>query len=599
MYPRIRPCLRETAFLSRAATVRRLLMVSKRTCGAPSRGAAAATRRRRTSFAVLVLAALTLSIPRTSMCQNVPDSSRPTARVAAPLTEAVWTGDRDRLRRLLAAGENPALVDDQGYTPWMWAIISRDAEALSLLLERLPTIHPKEHHMLLIVAGQNDIAGIRQLLKRGVPVDTPSNDGSGCSALLVAAASGYIDLMQTLLDAGANPRLHDKHGDTPLMAAVRVGSLSAIKLLLARGADPNQVDETGRSALTWAARSRREDVVRALRAGGARGEANVVRQRSLSPRAAAEKSLPLLQHSAATWLEKTGCFSCHHQPMAIRVAAVARERGFTLDEAKLQAQFESTRGSPVEARIREIVASPQATIRRALNNVASPSFSISTALSSLLDFGVRRDKDREIQALHLARLQVADGRWRYGGPRLPIESTDFTTTANAARSLDAYGSPDDSAEMSERIRRARFWLLANTAVTTDEKVYRLLGLHWTRAGRPVIERQAKVLIGEQNADGGWAQLPGMNSDAYATGLVLVALHQAGELPSTDMVYKRAVNYLLSTQEPDGSWLVSKRAVPALKWFDTGFPHGKFQIISYVGTSWATMALMYVSPSLSQ
>ena len=87
----------------------------------------------------------------------------------------------------------------------------------------------------------------------------------------------------------------------------------------------------------------------------------------------------------------------------------------------------------------------------------------------------------------------------------------------------------------------------------------------------------------------------MNSDAYATGLVLVALHQAGELAVNDPVYKRGINYLVSTQEPDGSWLVTKRAVPSNDVvIDTGFPHGKFQIISYVGTSWATMALMYAS-----
>jgi hypothetical protein len=90
----------------------------------------------------------------------------------------------------------------------------------------------------------------------------------------------------------------------------------------------------------------------------------------------------------------------------------------------------------------------------------------------------------------------------------------------------------------------------------------------------------------------------MNSDAYATGLALVALHQTGELSATDAAYKRGVDYLLSNQEPDGSWLVTKRAVPALPGLDTGFPHGKFQIISYVGTCWATMALMYAAPPSS-
>jgi len=552
-----------------------------------------------TVAAVLVVLTFTISIPGIASFQRRPAES--SAMPVAPLTEAVWTGDRDRLGQLLAAGEDPAKEDEQGYTPWMWAILARDAQALSLLLARIPTIPVQEQRMLPMVAGQNDLPGVRLMLERSVPVDAPSTDGSGSSALLVAAASGYVDVMRELLTAGANANLQDKHGDTPLMAAVRIGSLDGIKLLLARGAETNQADEASRTALTWAARSRREDVIRLLRANGARGEAGVARHAPLSARAAAEKSLPLIQHSAAAWLEQAKCFSCHHSPMALRVAGVARERGFPLDQVKLRAQFENVRGSPGAPGAERGLASPLATLRGGLNNVASSSFAFSTALSSLVDFGAKRDDgDLNIvrvwrQALFLGRLQLRDGSWRYGGPRLPIESTDVTTTANAVRALDVYGSPEDASELSSRIARGRSWLLAKAADTTDEKVYRLLGLHWMRVNRVEINHQAEVLTREQNPDGGWAQLRGMNSDAYATGLVLVALHQTGELRATDAAYKHGVEYLLSNQEPDGSWLVTKRAVPSLPWLDTGFPHGKFQIISYVGTSWATMALMYAAP----
>jgi hypothetical protein len=46
-----------------------------------------------------------------------------------------------------------------------------------------------------------------------------------------------------------------------------------------------------------------------------------------------------------------------------------------------------------------------------------------------------------------------------------------------------------------------------------------------------------------------------------------------------------------TQKQDGTWLVHKRAVAFNQCFESGFPHGKFQISSFAGTSWATMALM--------
>jgi N-acyl-D-amino-acid deacylase len=153
------------------------------------------------------------------------------------------------------------------------------------------------------------------------------------------------------------------------------------------------------------------------------------------------------------------------------------------------------------------------------------------------------------------------------------------------------------AELNERVGRARAWLLRHPAATTDEKVFRLLGLYWTKADAREIHQQAEILKREQNRDGGWSQLRNVNSDAYATGLVLVALHASGQLSVGNERYTRGVKYLLSTQEEDGSWLVTKRAVPGtVAWFDTGFPHGKFQTISYVGTAWATIALMYAAPN---
>jgi hypothetical protein len=49
-----------------------------------------------------------------------------------------------------------------------------------------------------------------------------------------------------------------------------------------------------------------------------------------------------------------------------------------------------------------------------------------------------------------------------------------------------------------------------------------------------------------------------------------------------------------TQEADGSWLVHKRAVSINGHVESGFPHGKFQFISYASTCWATMALSYAT-----
>src|SRR5437868_1575790 len=91
-------------------------------------------------------------------------------------------------------------------------------------------------------------------------------------------------------------------------------------------------------------------------------------------------------------------------------------------------------------------------------------------------------------------------------------------------------------------------------------------------------------------------LPGMPSNAYATGQALVALHEAGALSAGAAAYKRAVQYLLQTQLNDGSWHATTRATPAQPYFESGFPHGKDQFISIAASNWATMALIFAAPN---
>jgi hypothetical protein len=72
--------------------------------------------------------------------------------------------------------------------------------------------------------------------------------------------------------------------------------------------------------------------------------------------------------------------------------------------------------------------------------------------------------------------------------------------------------------------------------------------------------------------------------------------QTAGLPASDAAYERAVRYLLSTQQEDGSWYVKTRAMAFQPYFDAGFPHDFDQWISAAGTSWATMALSLAAPA---
>jgi len=545
----------------------------------------------------------------------------------APLTQAILKRDPARLQQLLDAGEDPNKHDVQGYTSWMWAIHFQENDALQLLLKNIKSIDHRDARMLATAASLNNLVAVRTLLSKGVPVDSPAVDRA--TPLLIAAESGYTNVMKLLLTAGADPNARDQHGDTPLMAAARVGSMDAVKLLLANRADPDARDRSGKMALHWAARTGRLDVVRALtnahvsidaidqagmtasmyakhkghmivvdflRNQGARDTTNIIVRVPLKPREAVEKSLPLLEHGWQTWNQQVTCGGCHHRLMIVRVTALAKELGFAVDavSAKTQVQPWLEMVELNRARLQKTLETEDGVLADMIGISGDGSSGDAVNLNAQLEAGMPRDSLREVRALLLARKQLADGSWRNGLPRVPILSSDFTVTAAAARTIEAYGASADAAEIKDRVGRAKEWLIANQPATTDDKVSRLLGLRWTHADERLIRSAADLLKREQNADGGWSQLRGLNSDAYATGSVLVALHWAIGLPVTDPTYKSGVEYLLKNQEADGSWFVHKRAAAGNVYFETGFPHGKFQFISYAGSCWATMALMYAA-----
>src|SRR5262249_5533088 len=148
--------------------------------------------------------------------------------------------------------------------------------------------------------------------------------------------------------------------------------------------------------------------------------------------------------------------------------------------------------------------------------------------------------------------------------------------------------------------RARAWLLKATPRSVEERSFQLLGLLWTGADEEPRKAAAKRLLAEQRPDGGWSQLPRLQSDAYSTGEALVALHQAGGIATGDPAYQRGLAYLLKSQEEDGSWRVESRLDPMLpvspQYFSGGFPHGRrHQYSSIMGTAWAALGVMQALP----
>jgi hypothetical protein len=206
------------------------------------------------------------------------------------------------------------------------------------------------------------------------------------------------------------------------------------------------------------------------------------------------------------------------------------------------------------------------------------------------------DLNTDAVVMYLMSRQTPSGDWPYphADQRPPLCLLYTGQTALAMRAIQLYAPKPVQAAADKSVRQAAQWLAKAKAYNNEDRVWRLNGLAWAGFDKAATQAAIKELVAAQRADGGWSDLPSMNSSAYSTGESLVALRNAG-MAASDAVYARGVKYLLDTQQEDGSWYVKTRALGFQPGFDAGFPHGADQFTSAAGTSWAAMALSLALP----
>jgi hypothetical protein len=232
-------------------------------------------------------------------------------------------------------------------------------------------------------------------------------------------------------------------------------------------------------------------------------------------------------------------------------------------------------------------------------NVVSPN----SVAWELFDAGMNhepRTQARDAIVRYIMAAQTAEGGW--GNPesrRPPMTSGKIQTAALAIYAMRNYAPEAERVNCQKAIARSVAWLEKATPVTNQDHAFRLLGLGWGGAAASAIREEAKSLAALQRADGGWSQLPALASDAYATGEALFALGSAGRMAVSDPVFRKGVDYLMSTRASDGSWHVKSRSIWLQPYLESGFPYGRDQFISTAGTAWATLALTLAAEPAKQ
>jgi hypothetical protein len=295
------------------------------------------------------------------------------------------------------------------------------------------------------------------------------------------------------------------------------------------------------------------------------------------------KSLGLLQQSSHVFFGNSGCYSCHGQSLPSVVVSAAKAKGIAVNDSLEKESIESMISVYQKPKIHAMLIEG--------NKITGGNITMGYVLWSLSSSQYPGEKATAITVHRLLQRQDADGHWYGGNGRPPLEYYAITATALVVKGIQDYSTPGMQPRVNQAVKNAREWLTKTTAPANEEKVFQLLGLYWTKAPPSVIKEKARVLLSKQQSNGGWSQLETLETDAYATGQALYALHQSNMLKTSDAAYQKGIEYLMGIQHKDGSWLVQSRTHPFQPPIVSGFPFDSNQFISAAGSSWATLALL--------
>lgn len=172
-----------------------------------------------------------------------------------PLHGAVNGSHCDVVTELLERGANVAVRNRTGDTPLHFAASSGNMEIAACLLSHGADVDmemdvgPRAGYRALEIAlYDRHLDVVSLLLDQNAEVEAMAGPKDQ-QAIHRAAQEGFVDVLQRLVQSGADVNAQDKTKYTPLFYAVNGGHYAAAELLLQHGADPNARDGHGHTPL--------------------------------------------------------------------------------------------------------------------------------------------------------------------------------------------------------------------------------------------------------------------------------------------------------------------------------------------------------------
>ncbi len=305
-------------------------------------------------------------------------------------------------------------------------------------------------------------------------------------------------------------------------------------------------------------------------------------------REAVAKSIPVLQLSCNAFIEKKHCSSCHHGTLTSMLVELAKQKGVPVEDS-----FATNRQMAYDGTI-EAICNPNI-IRHFINvKLIAPYMLLGMAAEKIAP-----DFKTDLAIAFIMSEANPDGSFPGEFLRAPMEVGQVYATVFNLRALQLYSSPALKPKVDQMLANTKMWLENVRPNSMQELAFQLMGLQWCGSGTEIKKEVAGRIMNFQRADGGWAQIPSLRADAYATGVALFALYESGMIQTSDEKCQQAIVFLLKSQESNGVWFVEARSYIIQPFVNTNFPiNDESQFISAAASGWASIALMKSLPDKS-